>query len=98
MRNKNSVNCQVYVHKLQVNFHHTSGRLNRDRDVMTTDVAMSRHDLLFPEILCRFEDYKAYYRLISFLVHRFIRSSNFSKFVSLGEFSSAQAIASLSSA
>jgi hypothetical protein len=22
-RNKNSVNCQVYVHKLQVNFHHT---------------------------------------------------------------------------
>jgi hypothetical protein len=84
--------------KLQENFHHLSGRLNRDRDVMTIGAAMSRHDMPLPETLYRFENYKAYYRLISFLDHRLIRPSNSSKFVSLREFSSAQAIASLSSA
>ncbi len=36
-------------------------KLNYDQDVTTTGVAMSRHDMLFPEIPCRFENCKACY-------------------------------------
>jgi hypothetical protein len=57
-------------------------KLNHDHDVTTTGAAMSRHDMLFPEIPCRFENCKACYRPGLFV------------FVSSGGFFSAQAIAS----
>ncbi len=37
-------------------------KLNHDQDVTTTGAAMSCHDMLFPEIPCRFENCKACYR------------------------------------
>ena len=49
--------------KLQENFHHLSGRLNRDRAATIIDAAIRRHDMRRPEILCQFESYKAYFRL-----------------------------------
>ena len=44
-----------------------SGRLNRDRDAMIIDVAMSPHDMRCSEILCQFENYRAYFRLSKFI-------------------------------
>ncbi len=43
-------------------------KLNHDQDVTTTGAAMSRHDMLFPEIPCRFENCKACYLLGLFVI------------------------------
>ena len=43
-------------------------KLNHDQDVTITGAAMSRHDMLFPEIPCRFENYKAFYHLGLFVI------------------------------
>jgi hypothetical protein len=40
-----------------------TGKLNYDRDVMIKGAAISRHGALLPEILCRFENCKAFCRL-----------------------------------
>jgi len=42
-------------------FNEITAKLNHDQDVTTTGVTMSRHDMLFPEIPCRFENCRACY-------------------------------------
>ena len=39
-----------------------TGKLNHDQDVTTAGAAMSRHDMLFHEILYQFGNCKACYR------------------------------------
>ena len=43
-------------------------KLNYGQDVMTRGVAMNRHDMLFPEIPCQFENCKFCYRLVLFVI------------------------------
>ena len=43
-------------------------KLNHDQDVTPIGAAMSRHDMLFLEIPCRFENCKDYYRLGLFVI------------------------------